>query len=165
VSYEEYRRTQIDDHNRAWHRWFVEDLYHRGENRLGVEFKYDHRWRDTGNFYIETAEKARPRQGDYVPAGIFRNDNTWLWVQGDRDEVWVFYKHKLMALNADRRFERRSSATSEGYLLPLSIAVEYVQRILPPREAVTLEDELLNPRTAEQLRASVNGTWTGGGIG
>ena len=35
-----------------------------GESRTGVEIKHDERFADTGNLWIEVAEKARPRPGD-----------------------------------------------------------------------------------------------------
>ena len=53
----------------------------KGESISGIEVKYDMRFAETGNFYIETS--ARNRAGKLMPSGIYRNDNTWLWVVGN----------------------------------------------------------------------------------
>ena len=55
----------------------------RGENMLGAEIKRDGKFRQTGNLYIETAEKSHPDNPAYVPSGIMRSDNSWLYVIGD----------------------------------------------------------------------------------
>ena len=39
----------------------------RGENMLGAEIKRDGKFRQTGNLYIETAEKSHPDNPVYVP--------------------------------------------------------------------------------------------------
>src|SRR5881392_1121417 len=51
-----------------------------GESRQGFEIKHDKKFARTGNLWIEVAEKARPRPGDYAPSGIWRNDNTWQYL-------------------------------------------------------------------------------------
>lgn len=168
MNYADYRASEIQKHTELIRYWLVEDLHHRGENRFGLEFKHDQRFRETGNFYIETAEKAEPREGDYFPSGIFRDDNSWLWAQGDQNELWVFFKHTLLALNSDPNLKRRQTPTSRGYLLPLPRAERHVLRVLPRHTAQTpgrqdgdknLEEALLNPFHAERIRASVDGEW------
>jgi len=59
-----------------------------GENKLGVEIKFDQKFEKTRNLYIETAEKTRPEIENYSPSGIYRNDNTWLYVQGNKKIFW-----------------------------------------------------------------------------
>ena len=54
-----------------------------GENMLGAEIKRDGNFRDTGNLYIEVAEKAHPSREHYTDSGIFRKDNSWLFCIGD----------------------------------------------------------------------------------
>lgn len=56
-----------------------------GENMLGAEIKRDARFRDTGNLYFETAEKAHPDRPSWTPSGIHRTDNSWLYVIGDEE--------------------------------------------------------------------------------
>jgi hypothetical protein len=121
--HDDYRRREADGHAAMLGFWLYDDLRNNGENRLGIEFKYDHLFRDTGNLYIEIAEKAHPRAGDYAPSGVFRNDNTKLWVQGDREGVAVFQKADL-AREAANGYRRVTNArrTPQGYLLPNDMA-------------------------------------------
>ena len=60
--------------------------YEKGESRSGIEIKFDDQRKKTGNLYIEYAEKSNPNNKNYVPSGIERKDNTWLYVIGDYDE-------------------------------------------------------------------------------
>jgi len=48
----------------------------QGENMLGAEIKRDGRFRETGNLYIEVAEKSHPDNPAYVSSGIHREDNS-----------------------------------------------------------------------------------------
>ncbi len=41
-----------------------------GESASGIEIKYDMKLKETGNLYIETAEKSHPDIPDYTPSGI-----------------------------------------------------------------------------------------------
>jgi hypothetical protein len=105
-----------------------------GESRTGVEIKHDERFAQTGNLWIETAEKARPRAGDYFPSGIDRDDNTWLYVIGNYDIVFGFPKMLLRALRDSGRYIVRpnNTATSLGYLLPSKHAHRYAAFVLTP---------------------------------
>ncbi len=71
-----------------------------GESRTGVEIKHDEQFARSGNLYIELAEKALPRPGPYFPSGIYRDDNTWLYVIGDYNTVFIFAKTLLRQLHA-----------------------------------------------------------------
>jgi len=66
-----------------------------GENRQGIEIKMDRRMTDTGNVSIEVAEKSRADMPNWTPSGIMRQDNTWLYVQGNYKTVIVFGKATL----------------------------------------------------------------------
>jgi hypothetical protein len=69
-----------------------------GENRQGVEIKLDRRMagdKATGNISIEVAEKSRADMPNWTPSGIMREDNTWLYVQGNYHRVMVFGKEIL----------------------------------------------------------------------
>lgn len=105
-----------------------------GESRTGVEIKHDEQFARTRNLWIEVAEKARPRQGDYVPSGIERHDNTWLYIIGDYNTVFVFPKRYLLALKASGRYpiiENRTK-TSVGFLLSEERANSIAAYILTP---------------------------------
>lgn len=105
-----------------------------GESRQGFEIKHDERYKQTGNLYIETAEKARPRPGAYAASGIFRNDNTWLYIIGNYDEVFCLQKSLLRALahSGHYRIITNGTCTSQGFLLPGSDANRIAALILRP---------------------------------
>ncbi len=151
--YEEYRKAQLEDGQ--LYQDFVVDLAYQaglvivqyaskayqlniGESRTGVEIKHDKRRKKTGNLYIEVAEKARPRLGPYVPAGIMREGH-WLYAIGDYDKVWFFANGLLRALyvatngNSLPKYRRpQDSPTSQGWLLPEVDADRYAALILTP---------------------------------
>lgn len=101
-----------------------------GENRHDIEIKRDGRFRETGNLYIEYAEKSNPNNPEYVDSGILRKDNSWLWVIGDEKTLWPFSKCiLLLLLNATKNgmfiYERKETLTSQGMLVPLCKADQY----------------------------------------
>lgn len=93
--------------------------FSEGESHSRVEIKFDNNYAKTGNLYIETAEKARPREGDYIPSGIFRNDNSWFLVIGDYNTIFIYGIPALRGIagtNGHAIFEI-STKTSKGFLL------------------------------------------------
>jgi hypothetical protein len=111
-----------------------------GESRTGVEIKHDEKYAHTGNLWIEVAEKARPRAGAFVPSGIDRGDNSWLYVIGNYDTVFGFPKTYLRALKEAGRYRVRENLThtSIGYLLPSQDAHKYAAFVLTPNAATTI---------------------------
>lgn len=105
-----------------------------GEGPAGVEIKHDEKFARTRNLWIEVAEKARPRQGDHVPSGICRDDNSWLYIIGNYDLVFVFTKVLLQAFAATGRYPIRDNltGTSKGFLLPEAVARRSAARVLAP---------------------------------
>lgn len=89
-----------------------------GENKAGLEIKNDTKFRETGNFYIEIAEKSKPENENYVISGIYRNDNTWLYLIGDYQEIYVFAKNQLILLHQKGKYKTVKTDTSKGFLLP-----------------------------------------------
>lgn len=110
---------------------------HIGESRTGVEIKHDEMFVKTRNLWIEVAEKAVQRPGPYAISGIFRNDNTWLYVQGNYDTVFFFSKKLLKQLHDSGRFEIRENGfgTSRGFLLSEADAQKYAMVVLHPNAA------------------------------
>lgn len=96
-----------------------------GESIQGIEIKLDTRWKTTGNIYVEVAEKSDPNNSNYVPSGIYRKDNTWLWVIGDESEVFLFSKRQLQVAHGLKRFKTVETSTSRGFLLPVSDARKF----------------------------------------
>jgi hypothetical protein len=98
----------------------------QGENMLGAEIKRDGNFRKTGNLYIETAEKADPNNEVYVASGIYRKDNSWLFVIGDEKTIYIFSTKYLRML--EKQFLKKEIPTSKGYLMPLDKAEKYCIR-------------------------------------
>jgi len=103
-----------------------------GENMLGAEIKRDGKFRETGNLYIETSEKSHPDNPTYVPSGIYRADNSWLYVIGDEKEIWIFSVKYLRLLS--KRFHVVEKPTSIGFLLPIEEANKYSIRQIDLRK-------------------------------
>lgn len=127
-----------------------------GESRTGVEIKNDKNYAKTGNIYIETAEKDRPRPGPYAPSGIYRDDNTWLYVVGDYDTIFVFSKRFLVSLHQSGKYSRleNKTKTSEAFLLPERDARKYAIVVLEPKKQNVVSDMVndLNSLAAELHR-------------
>lgn len=66
-----------------------------GESASGIEIKFDDKMKETGNVYIEVAEKSNENNENFIESGIFRKDNTWLYLIGDYDEAFMFSKRQL----------------------------------------------------------------------
>lgn len=96
-----------------------------GENKAGFEIKNDTLFRKTGNFYIEIAEKSNPANPHFVKSGIFRNDNTWLYIIGDMQEIFIFSKRQLQLLHNADKYKETTIPTSIGYLLPMADAIKH----------------------------------------
>ncbi len=118
--------------------------YRVGESKTGVEIKHDEKFAATGNLWIEVAEKARPRKGDYVPSGICRGDNTWLYLIGDYDTVFIFAKSFLLALYKAEKYPvfPNKTKTSMGFLLPFCDAKKYAAQILYPKASEKIGKEI-----------------------
>ena len=93
-----------------------------GENMMGVEIKRDNLWRKSGNFYIETAEKHNVN-GNFVPSGIMRQDNTWLYVIGDERTFYVLPKKALVEMASICKTVETPS--SQGYLMTKAMVERY----------------------------------------
>ncbi len=96
-----------------------------GENKAGIEIKNDAKFRGTGNFYIEVAEKSNPANDAFVLSGVYRNDNTWLYIVGDVDSIFIFSKKQLRIAHESKKFREVATPTSRGFLLPVSEARKY----------------------------------------
>jgi len=108
----------------------------KGENKQGIEIKFDNQYEKTGNLYIEVAEKSNAMNLNYYESGIYRKDNTWLYVIGNYKIIYVFSKtilrliHNWKDTNGDKRYREVETSTSQGYLLPKNIAEIYASLII-----------------------------------
>lgn len=105
----------------------------KGESASGIEIKYDKRMAETGNVYIEVAEKSDPSLPDYSDSGVRRNDNTWLYLIGNYEKALLMSKRQLrLCIGYGEEWRKnngiifRETATSRGYTFP----VEYCKRFL-----------------------------------
>jgi len=98
-----------------------------GENKAGLEIKNDSLWKKTGNLYIEISEKTRKENELYVPSGIYRDDNTWLYLIGDNSRIFIFSKRQLRYIHKTNKFKEieNNTKTSLGFLLPVDKAEKF----------------------------------------
>jgi len=97
----------------------------KGENRQGLEIKFDDKYKTTGNIYIETAEKSNENNPNFVSSGIYRSDNTWLYLIGNYKEVFIFSKKHLVLIHKTGAYRNVETKTSKGFLLPEEFCEKY----------------------------------------
>lgn len=98
----------------------------RGESVQRVEIKLDNRCTETGRLSIEVGERTaldRP----WVSSGIYRNDNTSFYVQGNRERLYLFDRKVLIRVHQKMhagRYEEspRERPTVRKFYLPFSVA-------------------------------------------
>jgi len=119
----------------------------RGENKAGMEIKFDGKRKTTGNLYIEVAEKTDRDNPYYVQSGIWRECTEY--VIGDYEIIYrlpILQLRKVYHLGTHREIEIKMR-TSKGFCLPektaqlLAIAVYYP----------TLSQEQQNAKEADRL--------------
>lgn len=112
--------------------WSVNQLASRkynievGESIAGIEIKNDKRMSDTGNIYVELAEKGQ--KGIFVQSGINRQDNTIFWCIGDFKTVYILVKKQLKYLCDNYQkfgFKTVKTETSHGVLIPTKFLDEH----------------------------------------
>ena len=103
-----------------------------GENKLGVEIKYDMKFETTRNLWIEISEKSNPSNNQYCLSGIYRKDNSWLYIIGNYKEIYIFPKVFLQKLHRANKYRiiENNTKTSRGFLLPRNDAEKYAAKIL-----------------------------------
>jgi hypothetical protein len=111
------------------------DQYKIGENEQGIEIKFDDRLKETGNLYIEYAEKSHPSKTEYFPSGISRDDNSWLYVIGNYEDVFIFGKRQLYGVKD--AFKHVVTPTSKGYLIPKKEALKLCLKHLCPERKLS----------------------------
>ena len=105
----------------------------QGENLMGLEIKFDQRFWETGNLYIETDEKSHPDRPHYVRSDIYRTDNSWLYAIGDYHVLFIFAKNFLRGIDKAeppwlRRF--KPTGTSVGFGVPLRQGCKYADKVI-----------------------------------
>ncbi len=102
-----------------------------GENIQGFEIKFDARCTDTGRLSIEVAEKSRRDVPGWTPSGIMRNDNTWLYIQGNYSVLYIFARNWLRRYYTERRPNVvEFNGTIKRFFLPLDVADTAAARVI-----------------------------------
>lgn len=104
----------------------------KGESQAGYEIKHDRLMNSTRNVFVEIAEKSNKDNKNFIPSGIYRNDNSWIYVIGDYHEILLFSKHQLRKLIENETLRERhkmqykeiKAGTSIGYTYPIEMALK-----------------------------------------
>jgi len=99
--------------------------YSVGENLQGIEIKFDDKYNKTGNLYIEVKEKSNPKNINYINSGIYRNDNSWIYLIGNYEEIFIFGKSHLKLIYEKGKNIKIKKPTSIGFLLKKEDAEKY----------------------------------------
>jgi len=102
TEYENFVRDCLNPFGAIFWHWEDKTLQLFGENRQGWEVKYDYRCFSrnpngdgTNRLSIELREKSERGNARWIEGGILRNDNTWMYVQGNYEIIFVFAKNWL----------------------------------------------------------------------
>ncbi len=100
--------------------------YEVGESVQGWEVKLDNRFMETGRLSIEIAEKSKRDIPVWTPSGIYRADNTWIYIQGNFQRFYWFQKNLLIGLHKSGKYqEAESNGTVRKFYLPIADADKY----------------------------------------
>ena len=107
-----------------------------GENSGGIEIKFNKKYDETGNLWIEFYRKSTSSQADYTGSSLVKYQTCWLFVTGTYKTVFVFTKSRL----EDERQKRNTlienkSKTSQGFLLPGEDAERLAELVIYPTDA------------------------------
>lgn len=106
-----------------------------GENLQGFEIKFDRGCTKHGRVSIEVAEKTRndPNR-PWTPSGIMRDDNSWLYIQGNYDVLYIFAKRFLLNYYHCHKekpdFVLEKFGTVKTFYVPHLVAVKHAAKIL-----------------------------------
>ena len=108
------------------------------ENLLGLEIKFDDQMGNTGNIYFETHEKTNAENENWIPSGILRDDECWLYGIGNYENFYIFSKKRLVAVyervaRGDRVLSAKllgpnQTKTAKGMLIPVEQAMVIIER-------------------------------------
>ena len=134
VEYQDFICEQLHKKGIVLQNMTSQKYQYKHENLLGLEIKYDgniYTYCPEGRLYIETHEKAQPRPGEYVDAGIVRDD-CWLYGIGDYTIFFIFTKkilRKIYRQKPNWLFWPKATPTSKGFCIPIDKANEWAARV------------------------------------
>ena len=96
--------------------------YRFGENKAGIEIKYDDKFKDSRNLWIEVSEKSNPKNIEYIESGIYRECTEY--IIGDYNTIFRMATNVLRRVVEGGRFRiiENNMKTSKGFLLPCTEA-------------------------------------------
>jgi len=105
--------------------------YNFGENKQGIEIKLDKRILETGNVSIEVAEKSNASVQNWTPSGIMRDDNSWLYIQGNTKIVFIFGKLILQKVYKSKYINKtwEPKPTIRTFLMTIEEAKKYALKV------------------------------------
>lgn len=117
--------------------------YNFGENRQGIEIKLDKEMLHYGNVSIEVAEKTEAKNENWIESGILRNDNSWLYIQGNYDIVFIFGKEHLKRFYKEKYFDKvwQPKPTIKTFRIPIKTAEIIALKVIRIKETKDVEKE------------------------
>lgn len=107
--------------------------FDRGESIQGIEIKLDRRCTETERLSIEVSEKSKRSNDTYYRSGILREDNTWLYIQGNFELFFVFAKKHLISAYQTGKYPVYEQATIRTFFLPFPNAEKIAILIIRPQ--------------------------------
>ncbi len=106
-----------------------------GENKQGWEIKRDNLCTKTKRMSIEIAEKSKAGNKVWIPSGIMRKDNTWLYIQGNYEIIAIFGKSILLNLYEIKKnsLQHHETTTIQAFYLPFKSVEKWALRIIYPK--------------------------------
>ena len=116
--------------------------YNKGENPQGIEIKFDSWCSKSSRLSVEIAEKTRTDQMDWIPSGIYRNDNTWIYIQGNYEIVFIYQKSILKMLHSSKKFnwKEKEENTVRTFYVPFDLAKKYAAKVIYIRAKGNLDN-------------------------
>ncbi|MBA7684334.1 hypothetical protein ES703_92727 [subsurface metagenome] len=77
------------------------------------------------------AEKSKAINKSFVPSGIMREDNSWLYIQGNKKIIFIFGKKFLQQLYQAKYKDKvwQPKPTIKTFLLPIAEARKYALKV------------------------------------
>lgn len=107
-----------------------------GDTSGGIEIKFDRKLKETGNIWIEVAEKQKDAT-EWVRSGLNAPDGAWLWCIGDHKRLVLWSRKRLqyvvaMAPRNDPKFplSMMETETSIGWIMPWEFARDHADKVL-----------------------------------
>ena len=109
-----------------------------GESRQGIEIKLDKRISPKGNVSIEVYEKSKASNRLWVKSGILRDDNTWLYIQGNYDYIFIFSKRALRKIYEEKYITKvwEPKPTIKTFLISFSEAERLCEKLIVVRNTI-----------------------------